>query len=200
MSDTVFPPNAPCDLDIRRRFVGVAQHLNIRASFDLGVSRVSPPAFFHCLQHQSLVAFLPVSASLDPRKAEDDGGLELSLSTNLRGNHSQPPSVSTQCNLVLAILGRVGAPSFNIPPALIEQILTLLKHGLKSARILIKDCCPWHHLHPSRTDTRASLAILPDAMQTLELVASVYDTDTMRLTCGTAYPLVMLYQNRRTKT
>jgi hypothetical protein len=46
-------------------------------------------------------------------------------------------------------------------------------------------------------DTRSSLAMLPEAMQTLGLVASTYDTETMREAYSAACLLVFLHQQRR---
>jgi hypothetical protein len=74
-SDTVFPPSAPYDLDIRRRLFGVVQHLNMWTSLDLGLFRVSlpsilplPPASKAGDYATELLTLLPVSAGLDPRK------------------------------------------------------------------------------------------------------------------------------------
>ncbi|KAH8598685.1 hypothetical protein B0O99DRAFT_650017 [Bisporella sp. PMI_857] len=202
-SDTVFPRSASCDPDIRRRLVGVAQHLNMVSLQSIFAYPSSPKPGDYTTE---LLNLLPASASLDPGKAGDDKDLELTLSQILNGIHTQPPSVLAQCNLVLCILRRLGTWSFNNSSAVTEQILTLLKNGLHSARILVRDCCPWHHVAnvPFHTicillvmDTRASLAVLPDAMRTLELVASIYDTETMKLAYSTACLLVLLYQQRR---
>ena len=46
-------------------------------------------------------------------------------------------------------------------------------------------------------DTCASLAKLPEAMQTVKLAASTYNTSTMREAYATARLLVFLYQQRR---
>jgi hypothetical protein len=46
-------------------------------------------------------------------------------------------------------------------------------------------------------DTRSSLMLLPEAMQTLSLVASTYDTDAMREACSAASLLILLHQQRR---
>ena len=68
------------------------------------------------------------------------------------------------------------------------------------------DCSPWHHVAnvPFHIicvllvmDIRSSLAMLPDAMQTLSLVASTYDTETMRKAYSAACLLVLLHQQRR---
>lgn len=214
-SDTVFPRPPPSTPDIRRRIVGVAQHLNVWTSFDIGLSRVPlrgnlplTPVLEPSDGTTEILSLLPASTSLDPEISEVERDFESSLSQILSGNHTHPGSVLAQCNLVLCVLRRLGMPSLNTPPALTEKVLLLLKRGLHSARTLVRDRSPWHHVAniPFHTicallviDTGASLAILPDAMQTLELVASIYDTDTTRLAYSTACLLVLLYQHRRTE-
>ena len=46
-------------------------------------------------------------------------------------------------------------------------------------------------------DTRLSLGMLPEAMQTLSLVASTYDTETMKKAYSAACLLVRIHQQRR---
>ncbi|WKT45389.1 Aldehyde dehydrogenase domain [Fusarium oxysporum f. sp. vasinfectum] len=214
--DTVFPQhNLLCDPDIRRRLIGVAQHVNMWTSFDLGLSRVAlqsllltPLASKSGDYTTELLRLLPVSTNLDPVKTEDDRNLEPSLRQVLSGNHTQPPSVLAQCNLVLCILRRLGPVNFNMTPTLAEQVLALLNDALRSARFLAKDCSPWHHVAnvPFHIicmllvlDTRSSLAMLPEALQTLELVASIYDTDAMKQAHSAARLLIFLHQERRSE-
>ncbi|KAH7189874.1 hypothetical protein DER44DRAFT_852454, partial [Fusarium oxysporum] len=214
--DTVFPQhNLLCDPDIRRRLIGVAQHVNMWTSFDLGLSRVAlrslllfPLASKSGDYTTELLRLLPASTNLDPVKTEDDKSLEPSLRQILSGNHTQPPSVLAQCNLVLCILRRLGTVGFNMSPTLAEQVLALLNDALHSARFLAKDCSPWHHVAnvPFHIicmllvlDTRSSLAMLPKALQTLELVASIYDTDAMKQAHSAACLLIFLHQQRRSE-
>uniref|UniRef100_A0A8H7N1G1 Transcription factor domain-containing protein n=1 Tax=Bionectria ochroleuca TaxID=29856 RepID=A0A8H7N1G1_BIOOC len=214
--DTVFPQhNLLCDPDIRRRLIGVAQHVNMWTSFDLGLSRValqSPPLAPLASKSDDytteLLRLLPISTNLDPVKTEDNRNLEPSLRQVLSGNHTQPPSVLAQCNLVLCILRRFGTVGFNMSPTLAEQVLALLNDALRSARFLAKDCSPWHHVAnvPFHIicmllvlDTRSSLAMLPEALQTLELVASIYDTDAMKQAHSAACLLIFLHQQRRSE-
>lgn len=216
-TDTVFPRSstAGCDLDISRRLFGVAQHLNMWTSFDLGLSQVSfreknmslAPSTRPGDYTNELLGLLPVSASLDPGKSrEDDTDLEATLSEILDGVHSEPPSVMAQCNLVLCIVRRIHTQYHEVFPSLADRVVELLKKGLDNARTLVMTCSPWHHManvpfHITCVllvmDTRSSLAIVPEAMQTLKLVASTYDTDTMREAWSAAYLLVMLHQQRR---
>ena len=204
-----------CDPDISRRLSGVAQHLNLWTSYDLGLSTVSfqesnipplpsmkPGDYTH-----ELLRLLPVSASLEPCKSRDeDTHLEARLAEIIDGSHSEPPSTMAQCNLVLCLLRRLPPERLEIFPSLADKCLELLKRGLDGSRNMVLSCLPWHHLVNVpfhiicvllAMDTRSSLAILPEAMQTLRLAADTYDTDTMREAWNTASLLVMLYQQRR---
>jgi Fungal Zn(2)-Cys(6) binuclear cluster domain/Fungal specific transcription factor domain len=213
-SPSVLLPSAEGDPDLKRRVVGVAYHLNAWTSFDLGLSRVSfqrndlpslpspKPGDYTA----ELLGLLPMSVSLDPGKIKDDTDLTSALPEILNRTHTQPPSVLSQCNLVLCILRRIHTHNLDITSGLAEQVLALLKNGLGCARSMAMECSPWHHVAnvPFQIicvllvmDTRSSLAILPEAMQTLSLVASTYDTESMRETCSAAYLLVLLHQQRR---
>ena len=207
-------PSAQCDPDLKRRLVGLAHHLNAWTSFDLGLSRVSfqkndlpslpspKPGDYTA----EVLGLLPVLVSLDPGRSKDETDLTSALSKILDGTHTQPPSVLGQCNLVLCVLRRIHAQKIDISSSLAEQVLALLKKGLGCARSLVMDCSPWHHVAnvPFHIicvllvlDTRLSLSMLPEAMQTLNLVASTYDTETMRQANSAACLLVLLHQQRR---
>ena len=207
-------PCAQCDPDLQKRLVGLAHHLNAWTSFDLGLSRVS-------FQNNNLpllpspkpgdytaevLGLLPVSVSLDPGRLEEETDLTSTLSKVLDGSHTQPPSVLAQCNLVLCILRRIHSQKIDIPSGLAEQVLALLKKGLGCARSMVMDCSPWHQVAnvPFHIicvllvmDTRSSLGMLPEAMQTLSLVASTYDTETMKKAYSAACLLVRIHQQRR---
>ncbi|KAF7180818.1 hypothetical protein CNMCM7691_010109 [Aspergillus felis] len=212
--DSVLPHRVQCDSDIRARLVGVAHHLNMWTSFDLGLSRVSfqtndlplPPSPKAGDYADEVLGLLPVSVSLDPGRSKDETDLTSTLSKLLDRTHTQPPSVLAQCNLVLCILRRIHTQNLDISPDLAEKILALLDNGLGCARSMVLDCMPWHQVAnvPFQIicvlltmDTRSSLAMLPEAMQTLSLVASTYDTETMREAYSTACLLVLLHQRRR---
>lgn len=208
-----FPPGAQCDPDLKRRIVGVSHHLNAWTSFDLGLSRVLfqkhdlplPPTPRPGDYTGELIRLLPTSFSLDPSVAAEDSGLLMTLSDILSGSHTQPPSVMAQTNLVLCLVRRILSQNLDISN-LAEQVLDLLRKALGCARNMARDCSPWHQVAnvPFHIicvllimDTRSSLAILPDAIQTVGLVASIYDTETMREAKRTAYLLVLLHQQRR---
>lgn len=213
-SPSVLLPSAQCDPDIKRRLVGVAHHLNAWTSFDLGLSRVSfrtdelpqLPAPKPGDYTAEVLGLLPVSVSLDPGRLRDETDLTATLSNVVRGPHTRPPSVLAQCNLVLCILRRIHTQNLDISPSLAEEVLALLKKGLGCAREMVTECCPWHQVAnvPFHVlcvllvmDTRSSLAMLPEAMQTLSLVASTYDTEAMREAHSAARLLVLLHQQRR---
>ncbi|KAK8018892.1 hypothetical protein PG991_008082 [Apiospora marii] len=208
-----FPPSAQCDPDLKRRIVGVSHHLNAWTSFDLGLSRVLfqkhdlplPPAPRPGDFTAELIRLLPTSVSLDPSVAAEDTGLLSTLSSILNGSHTQPPSVMAQTNLVLCLVRRILSQNLDMSN-LAEQVLDLLRKALGCARSMVQDCSPWHQVAnvPFHIicvllimDTRSSLAILPEAIQTVGLVASIYDTETMREANHTAYLLVLLHQQRR---
>ncbi|KAJ5246136.1 hypothetical protein N7468_001119 [Penicillium chermesinum] len=212
--DSVLPHGAKCDPDIRRRLVGVAHHLNVWTSFDLGLSRVSfqrndlptPPAPKAGDYTGEVLGLLPMSVSLDPGKSKDETDLTSALCTLLDGSHTQPPSVLAQCNLVLCVLRRIHTQNLDISSPVAGRVLQLLSNGLACARRMALDYSPWHQVAnvPFQIicvlltmDTRPSLAMLPEAMQTLSLVASTYDTETMREAYSAAYLLVFLHQKRR---
>ncbi|KAJ5330045.1 hypothetical protein N7541_005827 [Penicillium brevicompactum] len=216
-ADSVFPRSSTtgCDPDIRRRLFGVAQHLNMWTSYDLGLSRVSfqkndlpfPPSVKPGDFTHEVLGLLPVSASLDPGKSkEEEVDLEATLSKTLDGVHKEPPSIMAQCNLALCILRRIHTQNFDIPSHIAERVLDLFKRGLSCSRTMVTNCTPWHQMAnvPFQItcvllvmDTRPSLSMLPEAMQTLKLVASTYDTDSMREAWSAARLLVMLHQQRR---
>ncbi|CAG8043893.1 unnamed protein product [Penicillium olsonii] len=216
-ADSVFPRSCTtsCDPDIRRRLFGVAQHLNMWTSYDLGLSRVSfqkddlplPPSVQPGDFTHEVLGLLPVSASLDPGNSkENEVDLEATLSNTLNGYHVEAPSIMAQCNLVLCILRRIHTQSLDIPSHLADRVLILLKKALDCARTMVLGYSPWHQMAnvPFQItcvllvmDTRPSLSMLPEAMQTLKLVASTYDTDSMREAWSAARLLVMLHQQRR---
>ncbi|KAJ5748379.1 uncharacterized protein N7511_010075 [Penicillium nucicola] len=217
-TDSVLPSSsstAQCDPEIQRRLFGVAQHLNMWTSFDLGLSRVTfqnndlplLPSTKAGDYTNELLGLLPISASLDPGQSkEDDKDLKLTLTEVLDRVHKEPPSIMAQCNLVLCILRRMHSQNLDISSSLAERVLALLKNGLGCAVKMASSCSPWHQMAnvPFQIicvllvmDTRSSLAMLSEAMETLKLVALNYDTETMREAWSAARLLVMLYQQRR---
>lgn len=212
-SDDMVLSSAKCDPDIRRRLVGVSHHQNMWPSYDLGLSRVSLKADLSLPLSPrpgdytaELLGLLPISAHLDPEKAQDDCDLQWSLVQTLDRVHTAPPSVLAQTNLVLCILRRLHLLNINTSPAIADRVLGLFKKALQSASNMLTNCCPWQHVANVpfhiitillEMDTCASLAQLPEAMHTLKQAAFSYNTATMREAYATARLLVFLYQQRR---
>ena len=87
-----------------------------------------------------------------------------------------------------------------------DRILALLVRGLRAARQMVVDSSPWHHVAnvPFQAiclllaiDSRASLALLGDAMSTLQLVANTWNSAVMSEAYNTAYLLILLHQRRK---
>ncbi|KAJ5278983.1 hypothetical protein N7478_004355 [Penicillium angulare] len=211
---SILPHSDDCDPEIKKRLVGVAHHLNIWTSFDLGLSRVSfqksdlpdIPLSKPGDYTDEILGLLPVSVSLDPGGLKDEVDLTLTLPKLLDRTHTEPPSVLAQCNLVLCVLRRIHTQNLDISSNLAERVLKLLKKGLDCASKMVSNCSPWHQVAnvPFQIicvlltlDTRSSLAMLPEAMKTLSLVASIYDTHALAEAYSTACLLVMLHQQRR---
>jgi hypothetical protein len=214
-------PSTAYDPDIRRRLVGVALHQNMWPSYDIGLSRVQVKADlmqFTDVRSKpgdytaELLGLLPISARLDPEETDADGDsdvhLHQSLLETLDRTHTQPPSILAQTNLVLCILRRLNLLNISTSPALPDRILSLFQRALQSARSMLTACCPWQHIANVpfhiitillEMDTRSSLELLPEAVQTVKMVASIYNTPTMREAYTTARFLVFVYQQRRSR-
>lgn len=206
-------PANNCDPETRRRIFGVAQHLNIWISFDLGRSRVAlrgtsslPPALRPGSVTTEVLGLLPVSESLDPDKPIDAADLELALLHVLDGVYSSPPSVLTQCNLMLCLCRRLRAVNYSIPGDILDRSLKVAEKGVAAARAMLETGRPWHHVAyvPFQVicvllaiDSRASLSQLGEALNTLGAVAAVYDTDAMKEAYSTARLLILLHQRRK---
>ncbi|KAE8150380.1 hypothetical protein BDV25DRAFT_172201 [Aspergillus avenaceus] len=199
-----------CDPEVRRRLFCMARHLNVWISFELGRSRVVlhgassvPPA---PRPTGEIFNLLPVSESLDPNKVQDSSDLESIMFNVLEVVHTLPPNILAQCNLMLCIYRRLRTLDFVISGSILDRVLALSKTGLQAARTMVASLCPWHHIAnvPFQIictllsiDSRASLALLGEAMQTLREVVLAYDTDVMREAYNTAYLLILLHNRRK---
>ncbi|PKX96878.1 putative C6 transcription factor [Aspergillus novofumigatus IBT 16806] len=202
-----------CAPEIRRRLFGMARHLNVWISFELGRSRVVlhgatslPPAPRSPTSPSEIFNLLPVSESLDPKQTQDAPGLESTLAAVLDVIHVQPPLILAQCNLMLCLYRRLRALNSSISGDLLDRVLALAGTGLRAAREMVASVCPWHQIAnvPFQIvctllaiDSRASLALLGEAMRTLREVAAAYDTEVMREAYSTAYLLILLHQRRK---
>ncbi|OIW26926.1 hypothetical protein CONLIGDRAFT_635152 [Coniochaeta ligniaria NRRL 30616] len=217
-TDSVLPlPSHDVDPELRRRIFGVAQHLNIWMSYDLGRSRVSLHKATTLLPSPrpgrditvELLELLPYSAMLDPERASTAAELESALLSVLDRTHTAPPSQMAQCNLVLCICRRL--QSFNISlsgSSYHDKLLTQIRSGIRAAETLLEARMPWHHMANVpfsvicvllAMDTLSSLAQLPDAMQSLSRIAQTYSTEATREALETASLLIYLYQKRKEK-
>lgn len=215
-SGTVLATVLDCDVHTCRRITGVAQHLNTWISFDLGLSRVSIRGAVSMLPStragnytDKLLSLLPISAKLDPLEPQDDTDLKSTLGQLVSSEDSQPPLILAQCNLLLCILRRMhsyGSLSTYSPDLPTEAILAFMAKALRAVRDMVSTQSPWHHMAnvPFQIvcillviDSRASIRMLKDAMQTLLHAASFYDTTNLREAHSTAGLLIWLYQKRR---
>jgi hypothetical protein len=213
-SHTVFDGSSEViDLDIRRRLWGMAQHLNIWASFDLGRTKitlpgastkpVSPKAGDYTSQ---LLGFIPLTEPLHPNKSRSVEELEADMKRVLDDVLEAPPVVMAQVNLMLCIFRRLRAEKSNMINMRMERILELAMKGLRAAENMVASNSPWHHSAnvPFQVvclllaiDSRASLALLPDAMNVLQEVTNSWNSAVMREAYNTAYLFILLHQRRK---
>lgn len=213
-SDTVLlRSQESCHPETRRRLFAMGRHLNIWLSFELGRSRVVlhaatslPPTPRPDNYSEEIFSLLPLSESLDPNKTQNGQDLEAALSDIVDVVHVQQPLILAQCNLMLCIYRRLRALNTTISTALLDRLLALAGKGLRAAREMVAATCPWHQAAnvPFQVictllaiDSRSSLSLLPEAMQTLREVATAYDTEVLREAYSTAYLLIMLHQRRK---
>lgn len=195
------------------RVFGIARHLNIWISYDLGRSRIVLP------QAQSgmpsarpgdytteLLNLLPVSELLGPDKSPSASDLKAALRNVLAGEHTEPPSVMAQCNLSLLLMRRLRGLDFLISGAILDDVLRLISRALQAVETLLITGNPWHHVAnvPFQIvcillsiDTPPTLAHLGDAVKTLNNVAQTYETEATREALNTACLLIHLHQKRK---
>ena len=199
--------------EIRRRLFGVAQHLNLWISFDVGRTRVSlrnatrtPPSERPGDYTTELLGLLPHTEMLDPAKTTSTEELASALDVVLERTHSEPPSILAQTNLVLCLYRRLRAVDTASVSRVLDKMLALMARAIHSAQAMLNACSPWHHIAniPFQIictllaiDTPTSLAQLEDAMQTLENVATTYDTQPLQEAVRTASFIVLLHQRRK---
>lgn len=199
--------------ELRRRLYGVAQHLNLWMSFDIGRSRVilrNATTVTPCQRPGDytveLLGLLPYSEMLDSGTFINRDELASALGRVLGRAHSEPPSILAQCNLVLCLYRRLRAANTVPQGEVMDQILALIAQAVRSAQTMLNACSPWHHIAnvPFQVvctllaiDTPASLAQLEDAIQTLENVATTYNTQTLQEAVSTASLIISLHQRRK---
>ncbi|RGP63276.1 rdr1 [Fusarium longipes] len=203
------------DSDLRRRLFAVSVHLNIWISFDMGRSRtilcnstLEMPSKREGDYTTELSELLPYSTDLDPHKTHDAFELEASLSAVLNRVHSVPPSIMAQCNLTLCLCRRLQSMNASFTGKTLDQILSITLKGIEAAQAIIDARAPWHQMAnvPFQIvclllaiDTRESLAQLKEAMQCLNNIATVYNTNATKEALNTASLLILMQQRRKEK-
>lgn len=207
------PPTSGVEDELRRRVYAVAAHLNNWISFDVGRSRVvlrnattvvpSPRPGDYTVELMSLLTYFDM---LDPGKTTNSEELAGAMVRVLERIHSEPPSILAQVNLVLCLYRRLRAANNTPTTEVMDQMLTLTSRAIRSAQVMLNNNSPWHHLAnvPFQIictllaiDTPASLAQLEDAVQTLENVATTYQTNTLFEAVRTASLIISLHQRRK---
>ena len=199
--------------ELCRRLFGVARHLNVWMSFDLGRSRVilqnathaapsSRPGEFHA----EILSLLPWSESLDPGKDVDLVSLKATLSSVLERELTMPSTILAHCNLVLCLCRRLRALDYVISGLMLDKILALTAKSMMCAQANLDSGSVWHHTAnvPFQVvcillafDTPSSIAQLGNAIGVLKNAAQLYQTDAAREACNTACLLVLLHQKRK---
>lgn len=206
-------PPAGLAPEYRSRILGIARHLNIWISYDLGRSRViiqgaslGNPSARPGDYTTELLGLLSLSDSLGPEKEVNSLELKNALWTVMKGDHSEPPSVLAQCNVVLCIIRRLLALDFTFSGDLLEEVLDLLTYGIRSAETMLNSGNPWHHVAniPFQVvcillaiDSPSSISRLGDAMKALNSVAQIYNTDATKEALNIACLLILLHQRRK---
>jgi hypothetical protein len=206
-------PQDPRDVYLRKRAFGVAQHLNIWMSYDLGRSRVLLPNV-NTVQPSAqpgeytteLLDLLPCSQDLDPANELSVGSLITALIGVLDRTHTEPPSVLAQCNLMLCIHRRLHSSKIKVPDDVMEKVLGLIHTSIRAVRSSIAAGLPWHHVAniPFQAvctllviDTVQSFALLSECLACVVAVNEAYPTEATREAATAACTLLQLHRRRR---
>ena len=206
-------PRDPRDVHLRKMAFGVAQHLNIWMSYDLGRNRVLLPNINTVqLSAQSgeytaeLLDLLPYSQNLDPANELSVGSLVAALEEVLARTHTEPPSVLAQCNLMLCIHRRCHSSKLEVPDAVMEKVLSLIQTSIQAVRSSVAAGLPWHHVAniPFQAvctllviDTVQSFALLSECLACVVAVNEAYQTEATREAATAACTLLQLHRRRR---
>lgn len=199
--------------ELCRRLFGVARHLNVWMSFEMGRSRVilqnathEGPSSRPGDSTAELLSLLPWSESLDPGKDVDLPSLKATLSSVLDRELTIPSTILAHCNLVLCLCRRLRALDYVISGEPLDRILALTARSIRCAQANLDSGSVWHHTAnvPFQIvcillafDTPSSIAQLGDAIGVLKNAAQLYETDAAREACNTACLLVLLHQKRK---
>jgi hypothetical protein len=207
------PPQAQDSPDIRRSLIGVAQHLNIWLSYDLGRSRVVLPnliAFPLVVRPgeytTELLGLLPYSEVLDPNNKLGPDSLLATLAEVLGRSHTEPPSILAQCNLALCIYRRLHSSGLNIAESVKTKLFAQMRKSIHAVHSAIAQQLPWHHVAniPFQIlcmllfiDTAQSFELIGVALACIVSVNDSYHTEATREAATAAYTLLQLHRQRR---
>ncbi|KAG9256236.1 putative C6 transcription factor [Emericellopsis atlantica] len=213
-SQTVFDESSELvSLDIRRRIWAMAQHLNIWPSYDLGRTRIKLP---HATTQpvapidgdftSHMLALVPLTEVLDPHQPRSVEDLESDFSQIGDRDYPEPAMTMAVTNLAICTFRRLRAQKATIQPGHVDKMLSLSARGLHAARRMVATHCPWHHAANMpfqilclclAVDTRASLAMVRNALSVLGEVRDAWNSAVLREAYDTAYLLILLHQRRK---
>lgn len=206
-------PQDPQSVHIRWRVFGVAQHLNMWMSYDLGRSRVllpnigTPPTSLQAGDYtMELLDLLPYSEALDPANGHSAESLTATLMEVLDRVHTEPPSVLAQCNVMLCIYRRLHSFKLEVLEDIMNQVFNLIQKSFQAVRSAIAAGLPWHHVAniPFQTictllaiDSPQSFALLAESLECIVAANDVYQTEATREAASAAHTLLQLHRKRR---
>ncbi|KAK7181082.1 fungal specific transcription factor [Paraphaeosphaeria sporulosa] len=213
-TDTPFRrADRPSTPDMNRRILGVARHLNVWLSFDLGRTRVT-------LQNMSTVPASPrpkdyttellgllfYTENLDPTKSISGPELINAISEVLNRIHTQPPSILAQCNLTLCLFRRLYTLRWHVQDDVLDKVVQLIEKAIQGVHTLLEAGSPWHHMAnvPFQSvctllaiDTTKSFSLLGPTMSCLSRVSETYQTKATQDAYTAARALISMHQKRR---
>lgn len=199
--------------DMKRRILGVARHLNVWLSFDLGRTRVT-------LQNMSTVPASPrpndyttellgllfYTENLDPTQSISGPELIKAISEVLERSHTKPPSILAQCNLTLCLFRRLYTLRWPVQDDVLNKVVQLVETAIQAVHTLLEVGSPWHHIAnvPFQSvctllaiDTTKSFLLLGPTMSCLENVSDTYQTKATKDAYTAARALISMHQKRR---
>lgn len=199
--------------DVQTNLCGVAQHLNIWLSYDLGRSRVVLPALnaFPLYEKSGeytseLLGLLPYSEVLDPRNKLTSENLLATLVDVVARDHTEPPSVLAQCNLSLCVYRRLHSAKAEVPEEVKLAVFGLMRKSIHAVHSAIARHLPWHHVAniPFQLlcmllamDTSQSFSLLGEVLACITAVNEAYPTEATREAVAAARTLLQLHRKRR---
>lgn len=199
--------------DIETNLCGVAQHLNIWLSYDLGRNRVVLPTLdaFPLFEKPGeytaeLLGLLPYSEVLDPTNKLSLKSLLATLVEVLNRDHTEPPSVLAQCNLMLCIYRRLHSAKTEVSERVMHNVFDLMRKSTRAVHSAIARGLPWHHVAniPFQLlcmllamDTTQSFGLLGEVLACIVAVNEAYPTEATREAVAAARTLLQLHRKRR---